>query len=229
VTVNNVNVESQVTVDNSQETVVPGTQLPPLPSLPPFPSRQNNDGSDGCSKSGESDGKDDVSAEEGEGLVTGFFDDDEYTSGAYAAADFPISQRIMHFLRGRKIDNVTRQNVEICLLIEAGGSVSSERTTTASVRNVMMMERYATLLSAFSPEDFDSGRLRGHMNQFLYNAKREMTGERLWKKFEDWRKILRTQYFSKLPKNLSDIPSGHQLMDVYKKFVVDRFREENVG
>ena len=67
------------------------------------------------------------------------------------------------------------------------------------------------------------------MNQFLFNAKREMTGERLWKKFEDWRMILCTQYFSKLPKNLSDIPSGHQLMDVYKKFVLDRFREENVS
>jgi hypothetical protein len=58
-----------------------------------------------------------------------------------------------------------------------GGSVSSERTTTASVRNVMMMERYVTLLSTFSPEDFDSGKLRGHMKQFLCNAKREMTGE----------------------------------------------------
>jgi hypothetical protein len=84
---------------------------PPIPSLPPIPSRQNEDDSDGSSKSSNSSGgveeSDGKVAEEGEGVVAGFFDDDEYNSSAYAVADFPISQRIMHFLRGRKIDNVT--------------------------------------------------------------------------------------------------------------------------
>ena len=35
-------------------------------------------------------------------------------------------------------------------------------------------------------------------------------------------------YMPKLPNNLSSLPSGQQLKDAYKKFVVDRFKEENV-
>jgi len=55
----------------------------------------------------------------------------------------------------------------------------------------------------------------------LFNAKKVMTGDHLWKKFEDWRKEICTQYTSKLPKDLSSIPSGHQLRDMYKKFIVE--------
>jgi hypothetical protein len=50
----------------------------------------------------------------------------------------------------------------------------------------------------------------------LFNAKKVMTGDHLWKKFEDWRKEIHMQ-----SKNLSSIPSGHQLRDVYKKFIVE--------
>jgi hypothetical protein len=63
----------------------------------------------------------------------------------------------------------------------------------------------------------------------LFNAKKGITGTRLWKKFEDWRKEIRTLYNPKLPSDLSSIPSGQQLKDVYKKFVLGRHREENVS
>ncbi len=46
-------------------------------------------------------------------------------------------------------------------------------------------------------------------------------------KFILWRKEARTMYMSKLPNNLLSIPSGQQLKDAYKKFVVDHFTEEN--
>ena len=35
-------------------------------------------------------------------------------------------------------------------------------------------------------------------------------------------------YMPKLPNNLSSIPSGEQLRETYKKFVVDHLREESV-
>ena len=63
----------------------------------------------------------------------------------------------------------------------------------------------------------------------LYNAKAGLTGEHLWAKFMDWRKEIHTKYSPKLPKEWSSLPSGHQMRDVYKKFVLDSFKEENVS
>ena len=55
-----------------------------------------------------------------------------------------------------------------------------------------------------------------------------MTGMRLWEKFVAWRKEVRTMYTPKLPRDMSSLPSGQQLRDIYRKFVLDRFKEENV-
>ncbi len=59
------------------------------------------------------------------------------------------------------------------------------------------------------------------MKQF--NAKKGITGARLWKKFEDWRTEIRTLYTPKLPSEILSIPSGQQLRDVCKKFIINRF------
>ncbi|KAL3799820.1 hypothetical protein HJC23_010470 [Cyclotella cryptica] len=195
--------ESQLTnpFEDSQETHVSGMQLPPLP--PPVASSVSSVNSSGSSHSGSNystpkkTGSDDQvpsSSSSDESIPKDtprsliFFEDVEEYDGTYAAEELSVHQRIMHFLRGRKIDQVTRQNVEICLLIEAGGSVTSERTTTVAVQNRMMLERYHNLLRGFSPSDFARPSLATEMTQCLYNAKKDMTGDRLWKKFEDWRK-----------------------------------------
>jgi hypothetical protein len=62
----------------------------------------------------------------------------------------------------------------------------------------------------------------------LYNAETGLTGEHLWGKILDWRKEICTKYSPKLPKELSSLPSGYQMRDFCKKFVLDRFKEENV-
>ena len=49
-------------------------------------------------------------------------------------------------------------------------------------------------------------------------------GDQLWQKFEDWRKEMRTKYTPKMPCNISSIPSGHQLRDVYKKFALECYK-----
>ncbi len=149
--------------------------------------------------------------------------------GDYAVADFSVQQRVMHFLRERIDNRKNRQNVEICLLVEAGSSVSNERATTSDVRNQMMLERYVNLVRSFQADDFVSPSVQEEMAMKLFNAKEGITGAHLWKKFEYWRKESRFLYTPKLPSDLSSIPSGQQLRDVYKKFIVDRFREENVS
>ncbi len=47
-------------------------------------------------------------------------------------------------------------------------------------------------------------------------------------KFVSWRMEVHIQYMPKLPNNLLSIPSGQQLKDIYRKFVLDHFKEENV-
>ena len=63
----------------------------------------------------------------------------------------------------------------------------------------------------------------------LYNGKKDINGLGLWRKFEDWRKEIRTKYTPKLPTDISSIPSGHQLRDVYKKFALDCYKLEHVS
>ena len=88
---------------------------------------------------------------------------------------FSIQQRIMHFL-GQKIDKQNRFNVEICLLLEAGSSVSDERATTSNLRNNMMMNRYVDLVRTFEVENFVDPAIQEDMALRLYNAKKTMSG-----------------------------------------------------
>ena len=183
---------------------------------------------DGESSGDESpDGIDDVtphSLDEDDGSIVG---GGWLGEGDYSVNEFSVQQRVMHFLR-QKIDRGNSLNVEICLLLEAGTSVSDESTTVANLRNDMMMTRYVNLVRNFSSEDFIEPAIQEDMALRLFNAKKTMTGMRLWEKFVAWRKEVRTMYTPKLPREISSIPSGQQLRDIYRKFVLDRFKEENV-
>ncbi len=59
----------------------------------------------------------------------------------------------MHFL-GQNIDQRNCLNVENCLILEAGFSVSDERMTVANVGNKMRMTKYVNLVCYFAPDDF---------------------------------------------------------------------------
>jgi hypothetical protein len=107
--------------------------------------------------------------------------------------------------------------------------MSDERATTTNVHNQVMVERYINLVQSFQTDDFVSPSVQEEMAMKLFNAKKGISGAHLWEKFEDWRKEIRTLYTPKLPNDLSSIPSSQQLRDVYKKFVLDQFCEENVS
>ncbi len=99
-------------------------------------------------------------------------------------------------------------NVEICLLLEAGSSVSDERATTSNLWNDMMLNRYVNLVRTFEVENFVDPAIQEDMALRLFNAKKTMTGLRLWEKFVSCRKEVHTMYMPKLPNNLSSLPSG---------------------
>ena len=113
--------------------------------------------------------------------------------------------------------------MEIWLLIEAGSSVSDERTTTTDICNQMMLERYVNIVRSFQTDDFVSPSVQEELAMKLFNAKKGITGARLWKKFEDWRKEIRTLCTTELPSDLSSIPCGQQLRDVYKSSLLTDF------
>ena len=176
------------------------------------------------------DNNDDNSLDGNEGTevqTIGLFSN-HFGEGDYEVQEFPVQKHVMHFL-GKRIDARNRMNVEICLLIEAGTSVLNERSTTTEICNRMMQDRYVNLVRQFDADDFSLATLRDEMTIKLFNGKKDITGDRLWWKFEDWRKEIRTKYTPKLPTDILTIPSGHQLRDVYKKFALNCYKLEHVS
>jgi hypothetical protein len=93
----------------------------------------------------------------------------------------------------------------------------------------MMLDKYRNLVRLFSQDEFLSPSIQDNMCIKLFNGKSPHgdTGDKLWRKFKDWRKKIRTEYMPKLPKEIADYPSGHSLRDVYKKFTVECYNAEH--
>ena len=132
---------------------------------------------------------------------------------------------------GATINRNNRSNVETCLLIEAGTAMINERTTSAEITNEMMKDKYVNLVHQFRREDFDSSSIQDDMAVKLFHGKSGgFTGYKLWCKFEESCRDIRINYIPKLPKDISNYPSGHSLRDVYKKFAVEAYKlEHNVS
>ena len=74
-------------------------------------------------------------------------------------------------------------------MIEAGTSVSNEQTTTPTIRNHMMFDRYVDLVRMFSPDDIVSPTTQEDMAiRLLHGKKGGYNGGKLWRKFEEYRK-----------------------------------------
>jgi len=107
--------------------------------------------------------------------------------GNYTVYEFSIQQNVMHFL-GDRIDQRNRMNVETCLLIEAGMSVSNERATTSEIWKKVLLDRYVNLVCQFESDHFVFSTLKEEITMKIYSGMKHMTGDQLWRKFEDWMK-----------------------------------------
>jgi hypothetical protein len=210
---------------DSQTTTVPGTELPPIPlPLPPFTdlscSSSPSEASELYHPNGDADGhheSEDDNDDEEDDDMPGLFGTHN-GDGDYTASQFSVQQCKMHFVGERINQQKNRVNVEICLLIEASTAVTNERAVTSEVQNQMMLDMYRNLVRMFSQDDFVSPSIQDNMYIKLFNGKSKHgdTGDKLWRKFEDWRENVRTEYMPKLPKEIADYPSGHSLRDVDK-------------
>jgi len=127
------------------------TNMPPLPNTGTHPGQNGSDFLD--------DNVDDSLDGNGDTEVhrTGLFSNHN-GEGDYGVEEFPVKKRVIHFL-GERIDARNRMNVEICILIEAGTSVSNERSTTTVIQHRMMLDRYVNLVRQFDSDDFASSTL----------------------------------------------------------------------
>ena len=202
-------------------------ESPPVPPLAP----PNNDppaaaaaaAGGSASPSSSADG----SADNNDGTDYAF--DEHAPELDYAADDYPHAQRVMHFLKGRKINPLTRQSVENSLLVEAGRIVTNEGTISGEAKYQMMYDVFNNLLGQFNDDDFEGPTIRNQMSRRLYNAKSDFTGKRLWDKFLDARKDLRNEIAPLFPNNLCLLPSGKGLYDLYDEFKLCRYKESNVS
>ena len=153
--------------------------------------------------------------------------DEEVEDGAgemdAAAAEFTFARRTMHFLRGERISTVTRPVVELAILMEAGIHITALGPLKNEDKWPRMRARYVRAVSEFSPEDFQSLGIRDKMKTQIYRAQGSLDGKRLWEKYGEIRCEIRTMT-SKFPPNLSSMPSGKQLHDVYEKYIIERYR-----
>ena len=62
----------------------------------------------------------------------------------------------------------------------------------------------------------------------LCNAKSDISGANLYRKFQLVRSIIRNEYLPKFPNNLSAMASGNQLRDTYDKFILRVYKEGKV-
>lgn len=169
--------------------MVPGTEIL---ALPPVLHKSSEGDSSVSSKDDENQSKSSNSSNsshesEHEDSSIDYFGDN-IREGDYAVEEFSVHQRVMHFLQNKIDNHNNRQNAEICLLIETRSSVVDEKSTTTVLRNQLMMERYCDLVQGFQEGDFISPSIKVDMALQLFNGKKAMTGECLWKLFEEWRR-----------------------------------------
>ena len=146
----------------------------------------------------------------------------------WAATQFSFFDKVKHFLRGERIKKSNRPMVEIAAVLEAGAFVTSLDTMHNNEKFEKMNERYLQLIDEFEDSAFDSPSIRDSVKTKMYRAQNNLSGERRWAKYGEFKSKCRTMS-SKLPTNLASIPSGNQLHDAYKTYLRDRYRFINVS
>lgn len=146
----------------------------------------------------------------------------------YAAAGYEFKERVMHFLRGERISMRNRSLVENAVLIAAGSYVTDLGKMAASDLHAKMLTRYFQIIREFDTDDFDHEEVRSAMLTKRYQAQNNICGEALWKSFGEVRSELRT-LASKFPNDLAKLPSGHQLHDLFRAYILERYKALHVS
>jgi hypothetical protein len=90
-------------------------------------------------------------------------------------------------------------------------------------------EEYIWIIDTFKPEDFQERALESVMRHKLYRANKPLQGHQLKKKFREIRAQIHSEWIPLLPMNISQIASGNQLWDTYKKMIIKTYLQSNVS
>ena len=159
--------------------------------------------------------------------------EETYYEGDYAASEFTFHERLAFFMdkENVRVDSVSRKAVEITLLIEAGSIVTSEATASNDAKYKLMEEKYIELVKGIHDIYFSNINTKNLMTEKLYQAHEPFTGKRLWERFNEYRKEIRTEYIGTterhLPMNLATLSSGRQLRDAWNNYTIRSYRDAN--
>ena len=240
-------------LDPSQESIVPGTEMPPLPSVAARRAQESSEYEEDDDDDGNSSSEYTPTAEKTPTKTTGLEDESnseldiemgQTTESPYctdycfsqfgceydmAAEEYSFHDRVMHHLGGRRIDANNRLAVEFACIIETGTIVTDKHTMESKEIDVHFEEEYVRVIDGFKTEDFQERALQHTMHHKLYRANKPLQGHRLKKKFREIHAEIRADWIPLLPLNISQLTSGNQLRDGYKALLVKLYRENNVS
>ena len=114
--------------------------------------------------------------------------DDQYNEHfTEASYGYPFDERIKYFLAGNLISKGNRQAVELCILAEAGMTVSQNSSAKQKELMEQICSKYGEIIRTLDPALWSSSDLRHRMYERLDGGRKDGFGERdMWKK---WQKL----------------------------------------
>ncbi len=236
------------------ETQIPGAPLPPLRNIVTSRRQEESqltDASGGYAcrsphsqvsfgnnqEGGFSDGQgseDEESEEEGEEQLE---QDDEnadmddplnehFTEAAYG---YSFEARFKYFMAGNTITKTNRQTVELCIIAEAGMTVSQNSSSKQTELKEQICGKYAEIIKTLDTALWSSTDLRRKMYERLDGGRKDGFGERdMWKKWQQLKTHMK-KMMSNLPHNYHKMKSGTQLHQVYRDVIRDHWRADYVS
>lgn len=156
-------------------------------------------------------------------------DDDPLTPTDNEVSRYTFFDRLRHYLEGNKISEATRAAVELCIFVEAGTAVRDMDRMKKEKKESVYFQKYMSILDEIEDDLFVGEGVRDNMRIKYKNAKKENSGQSLWRKYETELTEIRN-FAKKLPGvgNLSALPSGsNQLRHMKMPLVEALWKEKN--
>ena len=139
---------------------------------------------------------------------------------------YSFVERLTHFM-GVPITTANRQCVEIAVLVEVGKIIRGRPTMRKPDMESMALSEHLRLTGEIPLTSFANNHVKVQMRTRLYNAQSDLTGKQVWSKAQQWLAKIRNEYVPQFPVDLAALPSGNNLSDAVKTFVVRRWKEAN--
>jgi hypothetical protein len=155
--------------------------------------------------------------------------DDPSTPTDNEVSWYSFFERLKHYLEGNKINEGNRVSVELCIFVEAGAAVCGMDPMKKEEKERVYFQKYMSILDVIEDNLFVGEGIRVNMRRKYKNAKKENTGQSLWRKYGAELTELQS-FVKKIPGvgSLSALPSGsNQLRHLKMPLVEALWREKN--